>query len=197
MNFRCLFDPLEPTKLQSNALQIHTTAKMDVNPQNIVTVFFSESSLKRILTYLCNARAPGSWDPVTATVLDMLSAKLQFCLSATGLIPFKGRANMVFPYHMMSTEQKEYIRISLQERVRFTVCNDSVVFHASPGDPEKLDAVSVLEAMCSKILDSKIHEEQSVRIGVCNIILQRVQSVMPISRGVQQRLNSMLFGRSQ
>jgi hypothetical protein len=167
---------------------------MDAVPQNLVTVFFTEPSLKRILTYLCNARAPGSWDPVTATVLDMLSAKLQFCLSATGLIPFKGRANLVYPYHMMSTEQKEFIRSALQERVGFTVCNESVVFHASPGDPERLDAVSVLEAMCSKILESKIHDEHSVRIGVCNIILQRVQSVMPISRGVQQRLNSLLFG---
>lgn len=167
---------------------------MDESPQNIVTVFFSEPNMKRILTFLCNARAPGSWDPVTATVLDMLSSKLQFCLSATGLIPFKGRANLVYPYHMMSTEQKEFIRISLQERVKFTVCNDTVVFHASPGDPERLDTVSVLEAMCSKIIESKIHEEHSVRIGVCNIILQRVQSVIPISRGAQQRLNSMLFG---
>jgi hypothetical protein len=54
--------------------------------------------------------------------------------------------------------------------------------------------VSVLEAMCSKILESKVHEDHSVRVGVCNIILQRVQSVVPISRGVQQRLNGVLFG---
>ena len=94
----------------------------------------------------------------------------------------------------MSSEQKDFIRASLQERVKFTVCNDSVVFHTINGDPERLDTVSVLEAMCAKILESRVHEEHSVRVGVCNIILQRVQSVVPISRGVQQRLNSVLFG---
>lgn len=162
--------------------------------KTLTTVFFSEPSLRRILTYLCNARAPGSWDPVTATVLDLLTGKLQFCLSATGLIPFKGHANLVYPYHMMSPEQKDFIRTSLQERGGYTVCNESVVFQAPIQGEDKLDPVSVLEAMCSKVLESKVHEEHSVRVGVCNILLQRVQSVVPISRGVQQRLNGVLFG---
>lgn len=166
--------------------------------KTLTTVFFSEPSLRRILTYLCNARAPGSWDPVTATVLDLLTGKLQFCLSATGLIPFKGHANLVYPYHMMSPEQKDFIRTALQERGGYTVCNESVVFQNLQGDKadktDKLDPVSVLEAMCSKVLESKVHEEHSVRVGVCNILLQRVQSVVPISRGVQQRLNRVLFG---
>jgi hypothetical protein len=61
--------------------------------ETLTTTFFSEPSLKRILTYLCNSRAPGSWDPVTATVLDLLTGNLQFCLSSIGLIPFKGHAN--------------------------------------------------------------------------------------------------------
>lgn len=164
----------------------------EITPKTLSTVFFSEPSLRRVLTYLCNARPPGSWDPVTATVLDLLTGKLQFCLSATGLIPFKGNANLVYPYHMMSPEQKDFIRTSLQTRGSYTVCNESVVFHAPPGD-ERLDTVSVLEAMCSKVLESKVHEEHSVKIGVCNILLQRVQSVVPISRGMQQRLNTVLF----
>jgi hypothetical protein len=164
-----------------------------IDRKTLSTVFFTDSNLKSIFTYLCNARAPGSWDPVTATVLDLLTCKLQFCLSGTGLIPFKGHANLVYPYHMMSPEQKDFIRASLQEREKFTVCNDSVMFHAIPGDSERLDTVSVLEAMCAKVLESRVHEEHSVRVGVCNIILQRVQSVVPISRGMQQRLNSILF----
>lgn len=175
-------------------MQMDCTPGPSIDRKNISAVFFTGSNLKRIFTYLCNARSPGNWDPVTATVLDLLTCKLQFCLSATGLIPFKGHANLVYPYHMMSSEQKDFIRASLQERVKFTVCNDSVVFHTINGDPERLDTVSVLEAMCAKILESRVHEEHSVRVGVCNIILQRVQSVVPISRGVQQRLNSVLFG---
>ena len=161
--------------------------------QGFVSTFFTEDSLKRVLTYLCNTRQPGSWDPVTATVLDLLTGKLQFCLSATGLIPFKGRAELVYPYHMMTIEQKDYIRQALQDRASYAICNEAVVFHAKQ-DQAKLDPVEVLEAMCSKVLQSKIHPEHSVRVGVCNILLQRVQSVVPISKGVQQRLNAVLFG---
>ena len=166
-----------------------------MDPQTLTVVFFSESSLKRILTYLCNTRPPGRWDPVTATTLDFLTSRLQFCLSATGLIPFKGHADLVFPFHMMTPEQKEFIRTALQERSDYTVCNESVVFHPRvyKGE-ERLDPVAVLEAVCAKILESRVHEEHAVRVGVCNIILQRVQSVVPISRGAQQRLNALLFG---
>jgi hypothetical protein len=177
--------------MEANLTKVQTTNRPK---ETLATVFFSEPSLKRILTYLCNARPPGSWDPVTATVLDLLTGKLQFCLSATGLIPFRGHADLVYPYHMMSPEQKEFIRTALQERSGYTVCNDSVVFNTPTGDSERLDTVSVLEAMCSKVLESKVHEDHSVRVGVCNILLQRVQSVVPISRAVQQRLNGLLFG---
>jgi hypothetical protein len=159
------------------------------------SVFFAEDNLKRILTYLCNMRQPGSNDPVTGTVLDLLTSKLQFCLSATGLIPFKGHAELVYPYHMMSVDQKDYIRQALQNRASYIVCNDAVVFHQKDqGKCDKLDPIEVLEAMCCQVLQSKIHAEHSVRVGVCNILLQRVQSVVPISKGVQQRLNAVLFG---
>ena len=149
-----------------------------------------------MLTYLCNTRQPGNWDPVTGTVLDLLTGKLQFCLSATGLLPFRGSAELVYPYHMMSVEQKDYIRQALQDRASYTVCNDAVVFNYNNHCKEqaKLDPVQVLEAMCCKVLQSKIHAEHSVRVGICNILLQRVQSVVPISKGVQQRLNAVLFG---
>ena len=161
--------------------------------KGLISVFFTEDSLKRVLTYLCNTRQPGSWDPVTATVLDLLTGKLQFCLCSTGLIPFKGRADLVYPYHMMSVDQKDYIRQALQNRAAYTICNEAVVFKDTNLKSEKLDAVEVLQAMCCKVLESKIHPQHSVRVGVCNILLQRVQSVVPISKGVQQRLNAVLF----
>jgi hypothetical protein len=169
----------------------------------LISVYFTGDSLKRVLTYLCNTRQPGSWDPVTATVLDLLTGKLQLCLSATGLLPFKGRADLVYPYHMMSVEQKEYIRQALQDRAAYTICNEAVVFRPkidkckkAEAAQDRLDPVEVLQAMCCKVLESKIHPQHSVRVGVCNILLQRVQSVVPISKGVQQRLNGVLFGSS-
>jgi hypothetical protein len=162
--------------------------------ESMVEVFFCDDGLQRMLTYLCNARLPGNWDPVTSTVVDMLTSRLQFCLTAEGLIPFRGKADMVYPYHMMTPCQKDFLRGALGVRSSYCICNDAVVFHPSPGDADKLDHVSVLRGACNRILASNVHAEHRVRVGVCNIILQRVQSVVPISRCVQQKLNAALFG---
>lgn len=163
------------------------------NP-TLVSVFFNHEGLQRILTFLCNARPPGTWDPVTATVLDLLTGKLHFCLTSSGLAPFKGRPAMVYPYHMMTSEQKDFLRTKLSDRASYCVCNDAVMFHCGPDAVEKLDPVSVLEALCTRILASKVHSDHKARVGVCNIIMQRIQSVVPISRNVQQQLNAVLFG---
>ena len=173
-----------------------TGASLDDNAHsdNMVSVFFEVEGLQRMLTFLCNARLPGSWDPVTSTVVDMLTGRLQFCLTAEGLAPFRGKADMVYPYHMMSQKQKNFLRDELSVRSAYCICNDAIVFHPLPGTAERLDQVKVLECVCSRILASNIHAEHRVRVGVCNIILQRVQSVVPITRGVQQKLNVLLFG---
>ena len=156
-------------------------------------VFFTPEALQLIIPYFCNARQPGAWDPLTSTALDLLTGKLHFCLTSAGLAPIKGKPTFVFPYHMMNSAQKDFLRERLEDRGSYCVCNDSVLFNRTPLDEEKIDQYAVLEAMCSRILASKVHPDQSVRVGMCNIILQRVQSVTPISRQVQQRLNDALF----
>jgi hypothetical protein len=163
---------------------------------SMISVFFDTDGIQRMLTFLCNARLPGNWDPVTSTVVDMLTGRLQFCLTSEGLCPFRGKADMVFPYHMMNQRQKNFLRDALSVRSSYCVCNDAVVFHPASGLMDRLDHLCVLEGVCSRILASNIHEEHRVRVGVCNIILQRVQSVVPISRQVQQKLNTVLFGLS-
>jgi hypothetical protein len=160
----------------------------------MISSFFDAEGLQRMLTFLCNSRLPGSWDPVTSTVVDMLTLRLQFCLTADGLAPFRGKPDMVYPYHMMTMQQKTFLREELAVRSSYCICNDALVFHPTVCAPERLDQVTVLEGVCNRILASGVHAEHRVRIGVCNIILQRVQGVVPISRGVQQKLNAVLFG---
>jgi hypothetical protein len=171
--------------------------RMDASvPDTVISIFFDSDGIQRMLTFLCNARLPSNCDPVTSTVVDMLTGRLQFCLTSEGLSPFRGKADMVFPYHMMNQRQKNFLRDALSVRSSYYVCNDAVVFHVAPGALERLDHLGVLEGVCSRIIASNVHEEHRVRVGVCNIILQRVQSVVPISRHVQQRLNAVLFGPS-
>ena len=74
------------------------------------------------------------------------------------------------------------------------MCNESIVFHRKQGNQERLDPVAVLSCMCQGVLSSEVHEDRHVRVGMCNILLQRVQSGVPMSRSVQQELNARLFG---
>ena len=57
--------------------------------KSMVAAFFDVEGLQRMVTYLCNVRLPGSLDPVTSTVLDLLTGRLQFCLTETGLAPLR------------------------------------------------------------------------------------------------------------
>lgn len=170
------------------------TAPGTAKPATLTSAFFTGENLTRLLVYLCNTRAPGAWDPITTTVLEMLSGRLQLCLSSAGLIPFRGRASTVYPFHMMTPEQKEFLRAALERREAYCVCNDAILFHHRSGEPEHLETVSILAAMCRSVLASRVHEEHRVRVGVCNILLQRVQSSVVISKAAQQELNSLLFG---
>ena len=56
--------------------------------------------------------------------------------------------------------------------------------------------MSVLSCMCQGVLSSEVHEDSDrhVEVSVCNILLQHVQSGVPMSRSVQQELNERLFG---
>ena len=169
----------------------------DSNPISMSKVFFTPESLQMIIPFFCNSRQPGAWDPVTSTVLELLTGKLHFCLTSVGLAPFKGKPSLVIPYTMMTPTQKDFLRERLEDRASYCVCNDSVLFHRTSRDEERMDQLGVLEALCSQILASSVHSDFGVRVGVCNIILQRVQSVVPISRSIQQQLNVTLFKKRE
>ena len=52
-----------------------------------------------------------------------------------------------------------------------------------------------LELMTPYSFESSLHTEQRVRVAICNIILQRVQGFIPISKPVQRELNEWLMRR--
>lgn len=51
----------------------------------------------------------------------------------------------------------------------------------------------MLEALCRRLLASRAHTDPRARLALCNIVLQRVQSSLPLSSAVQARLNQRLF----
>jgi hypothetical protein len=154
----------------------------------------SPESVGRMMVYFCNQTHTvtnrGEWDPITHTILEALTSKVQLCFTADGFMPFRGKHKMIYPYSLLTLEQKEALRGALSNRMRFTVCREAIMIPQKKG--LAIDQFAVLHAICAGIIASKSHESERVRMGVCNIILQRVQSLVTVPGDVQARLNEAL-----
>jgi hypothetical protein len=165
---------------------------------HIAAHFAGEEALLRLLPYFCKIEADdrrgGKCDPITNTVITLLSSPVHLCLSEVGAALFQGHAKLIYPYNLMSEEQKVFIRDCLDQRQEWNIFNDTVVFRRSK-TPVLLCPSRVLTALCRKMFDSQAHTEPARRTALCNIILQRVQGYVRIDKDVQRQLNDWLSQR--
>ncbi len=165
----------------------------------IIDGFLDVDSLARLLPYFCKieAEAPRhpQYDPITSAVLTFLTAPLQLCLTQVGAAPFLGHTALVYPYSLMTVQQRAFLRAALDRPAEWGIVNGAIVFHRSQKDPVVLPPRAVLTALCAKVFDSSLHTEERARVAICNIILQRVQGFLPIAKPVQRELNEWLARR--
>jgi hypothetical protein len=161
--------------------------------------FAEGEALLQLLPYFCKIEADGArgskCDPITSTIITFLSAPLHLCLTEVGAMLFHGHATLIYPYNLMSEAQKTFIRDCLEHRQEWNIYNDTVVFRRSKA-PRTLCPSTVLTGLCRKMFDSQTHADPARRIGLCNIILQRVQGHVRIDKDVQRQLNEWLVQRN-
>jgi hypothetical protein len=166
--------------------------------EHIETRFAGGDTLLQLLPYFCKIESDsghrGKCDPITNTVITFLSSPLHLCLTEVGAMLFHGHATLIYPYNLMSEDQKVFIRDCLDQRGEWNIYNDTVVFRRSKG-VITLCPCAVLTALCRKMFDSQAHTEPTRRIALCNIILQRVQGYTRIDKDVQRQLNEWLVQR--
>lgn len=172
-------------------------------PTEVMSVLFDEASVARMLPYMCKIEAEQQYtqqftlrydrqtDPVTATVIGLLTCPLQLCLNEVGVLPLVGRCKLVFPYNLMTAEQRQFLHDCLQRTDEWNICNGHIVFKPPPSQLF-LPPATVFQALCENVFRSKTHPELSTKIGLCNIILQRVKGNIPLTKSVQRDLNSWL-----
>lgn len=163
----------------------------------VVDELFDSESLLGMLPYMCKIESESArlqHDPITSAVIAYLKCPLQLSLSEVGVMPFAGRASLVYPYNLMTERQKQFLRDCLERTEEWSVYNDAVVFKRSK-EPVMLPPADVLTAACQKIYESRAHEDPKVRVGICNVVLQRVQGHVAIDKPVQRALNAWLQGR--
>lgn len=163
--------------------------------QALRAAFFEPiARMQESLAILCDGQQQQSTDPVTHTILTMLSCPIHLQLTAIGWQPFKGK-ELTLPYQRMTSEQKDVLRAALpspQAASCWRVHEHAITYH-SQTPPEHLKAIDVLEALCTTILRSKAYADRRLRVAVCNILLQRIQSSVQIDKSTLRTLNTILF----
>jgi len=164
----------------------------------LTTLFFGDlPAMQRTLAVLCesNHKQPAT-DTVTQTVLMLLSSTVHVQLTAVGWQPLKGR-ELTYPYTQMTQEQRQALKTLLDEGGEsWHVYEHALMYRGRNPPPAQLKTLDVLEALCSSVLSSAAYPDKRARVAICNILLQRVQSNVPIDRGVQATLNAKLFPRT-
>jgi hypothetical protein len=174
--------------------------------QAVVDAFFGSSSrMQASLAVLCDSihcdktkkakgGPSGSTDPVTQTVLMLLSAPMHVQLTVVGWQPLKG-LDLTFPFHLMTPDQKQAIKNLVEgEPLLWSIYEHAMSYRRHSQSPlPTLSPLDVLGALCSSILESTAYKDKRLRVAVCNILLQRVQASIPIDKQTQAALNARLF----
>lgn len=148
--------------------------------------------MQSTLSVLCEAQHSLNADPVTHTVLAMMTAPVHVQLTAVGWQPFKGK-ELTYPFQMMSLEQKKVlVELLTGENQQWNVYEHAITYRQKT-PMAYLKHADVLEAMCTTILKSVAYVDRRVRVAVCNILLQRVQVNLKVDKATLRTLNAKLF----
>jgi hypothetical protein len=203
---------------------LYTTEIMDNLEDKIFDAFFSAKNMQRTIAVLCESNKDikaTTWmdkhhtstqqlnstegnNIIVMVVKTLLTSKIQLQYVSNGILLFKGK-DMVYPYHYLSTEQRELL-LTLLTKPEYNTClhkyefcihwrrkndkNEICVFPA-------MNTLTVLHALCDLILFNNKIKDQRKKLAICNIILQRINCHVVISNSIQKLLNEALFAKGQ
>jgi hypothetical protein len=161
--------------------------------QVLIAFFGDLPRMQRSLAILCeNNQKEATHDVVTHIVLMLLSHPVHIQMTAVGWQPLKGK-ELTFPFSQMDLQQRQTLKAMIDEGGEHWLTYEHAITYRQKSALKILKPLDVLQALCDSILTSKTYSDKRLRVAVCNIILQRVQSSITIERGVQTQLNARLF----
>lgn len=138
-------------------------------------------------------------DPVSAMTMLMISDPVQFILGETGMSLFKNHTRYVFPYRLMNAEQRESICRCISHREEWSILNAHMVFkepaHSTKSHPYRLPTLLCLKAMCTAVTAATPRDKEEDGLTTCNIVLQRVQTIIPNPAVTHTALNQWMADR--
>jgi hypothetical protein len=160
--------------------------------------FFRGEALLRTLAYMMNNCAHDVVDPVCATLGLFLGTPVTFAVTTVGLIPFRNVSTAVFAFSGMSRAQQEllagfvgFLRAQALGTTSSQMGGSPVLsLGRTPGMTRALEHVDVLTCFLRSVLANEAFPARAARLGVCNIVLQRLATTTNISRDTLHRLQA-------
>lgn len=181
-------------------------------------VFLRGTALERVIQYFCETNIGHVMDPINDVLCLMLTTPLQPTITESGVSFFRNRSTFVLPYSHMTQSQIDYTREVVREFTNISspsaaaragvqmgggcVIRASREYANQKSKPQNetngntrtdfLDPYEVVASTCKLVFNSKDHTDPALRYNICNIILQRVQSTVHLSKEVQQKLFAVI-----
>ena len=162
--------------------------------------FFTVEGLHSLIPYFCKVEHESAGvskiDIISSTVVTFLTSPVHLTMSELGISLFHNKSSSIFPYYLMTDEQKQGLLGLLESPSEYNIFNERVVFKRN-SKKVTVPILSVLESLCLHILKSTYLAEKESRVGVCNIIMQRIQGYIPISTTIRKDLNLFIVEQTQ
>lgn len=149
-----------------------------------VRIFFTGTNLQRFLIYTCNACPNESNDPITNTIVSILSSPIHISFSEIGVRAFKQTTIATLPYYLLDEEQCNFIRYVVQHIIDGMPC--SVMSGSVGGFMLKLnpphqqimvDKKKISEALVQAIKGVSGYGDMEMKERVISILFQRITAL--------------------
>jgi hypothetical protein len=139
--------------------------------------------MQHFLIYACNAAESESQDPISNTVVAIMSSPVAIAFSNVGVRAFKNTSIATLPYQVLSAEQADLVRDLLQEiNNGLAVSNSSdanggfLLRMPTPPSNMFVDRGEVMQKLRASIMSANGYGSEEVKERVYAILAQRINA---------------------
>lgn len=171
-----------------------STSTTDIHAmyEEFVRVFLSGDSLEHFLIYTCNASSVENSDPISNTVVLLLSSPVSISFSHVGVRAFKTTSVATLPYHLLDLEQCNLVRKMLhlmKDGLECQISSDasggfSVQF-PQPTTHTFLNKTEVMDRLSRAVNSTSGYKDGDAKERVFSILSQRIGALTVVPGGKQ------------
>jgi hypothetical protein len=172
-------------------------SQTSIDPKEFSELFLTNGNLENVVCHMCNQSAGIVADPITETLMVMLTTPLSVVITEAGVAIFRNQPAMVLPYVNMNSEQLLYIQKTVDTLVNNSVEeNMELKGHIQMGGgcivmvPNQkkykdfiIDNEALLHAFITSVGKSKQYDTWTKR-ALSSIIIQRLSCTVNIPKEV-------------